>query len=184
MVITMATSTTVLAAVPMTLIAGTQAIYTYSWSTAGMTNGDYVAIVSYASDGITVNGRFLEIFHIGDTNITGPVALSATTALDATVAKDATVAHLADLATISPDTSVTVLAIKAKTDGLPSDPASASTLTGLTSEIQDLHDCQFGTWTIDKTQNPNVLTILSPTQAVVVSFTLSDSSTATQRLPR
>lgn len=184
MVIQVSSGSTVLAAVAMTLIAGTQAVYTYSWSTAGIPNGDYVAIVSYAADGITVNSRLLETFHIGDTNITGPVALAAIVAQNATVAKDATVAHLSDLTIISPDNSATVQAIKAKTDNLPVDPASMTVLNAIGLNVQDLFNFQFGTWTIDKTQNPQVLTILSPAQAVVARFTLSDSPTATQRAPQ
>jgi len=183
-VIQLSTMTTVLTSAAMTLIAGTQAVYTYSWSTAGMSVGDYAAIVSYAADTITINGRLLEVFHLGDTNITGPVALAAVTALNATVAKDATVAHLSDLASVSPDTSATVLAIKAKTDTLPASPADQATLTAVAAEIQDLHDYQFGTWTIDKTQNPQILTILTPAQTVLGRFSLTDSTSTTQRLPQ
>jgi len=184
MVVQLSTGTSVLAANPMALLVGTQAVYTYSWSTTGMLVGDYASIVSYAADGVTINGRLLEVFHLGDTNITGPVALAATTAQQDTVALDATVAHLTDLATINPNTSTVVLSIQAKTSNLPSDPVSYATLATLLSNVQGIHDYQFGTWTIDKTQNPNVLTILSPAQAVLASFTLSDSTTATQRLPR
>jgi hypothetical protein len=168
----------------MVLITGSQAVYNYPWSTTGLSNGDYLAIVSYASDGLTINGRCLEVFHLGDTNVTGPVSLAAVVALNSTVAKDATVAHMVDLATISPDASPAVLAIKAKTDNLPFDPASLTVLNQVGANVQGLFNAQFGTWTIDKTQTPQVLTILSPVGGVVATFTLTDSGSATQRTPQ
>lgn len=183
-VIQLSTGTTVLTAAPMSIMAGTQVVYTYQWPTTGLSNGDYVAIVSYAADGLTINGRLLEVFHLGDTNVTGVVALDATVSKDSTVAKDATVAHVTDLASVSPDSSVTVLAIKAKTDNLPVDPASSTVLNAVGANVQSLFNFQFGTWTIDKTQNPQVLTILSPGGLTVATFTLTDSPTSTQRAPQ
>lgn len=183
-VIQLATGTSVLTGQAMTKITGTQAIYTFPWATTGLAKGDYVAIVSYAADSVTINARLLEFFRLGDTNITGVVALDATTAKDATVARDATVAHQTDLTLLSPDNSQTVLAIKAKTDALPIDPASMTALAALIGNAQELHDYQFGTWTIDKTQSPQILTILSPAQEALASFTLTDSPTATQRAPQ
>jgi hypothetical protein len=100
-VINLTTGAAVVTAAAMTLVAGTCLVYSYAWNTAGMLNGDYLAVVSYAADGNTVNGQYLDQIHLGDTNIPGPVALNATVALDATVAKDATVAHLTDLVTIA-----------------------------------------------------------------------------------
>ena len=183
-VVQLSSGSTVLAATSMTLIAGTQAVYIYRWATTGMSNGDYASIVSYAADGITVNGRLLEVFHIGDTMISGAVALDATVAKDSTVAKDATVAHQGDLAAMSPDNSPIVLSIKLKTDNLPADPVSAATLESTIDNVQDLHDYQLGTWTIDKTQVPNILTILSPSSQVVARFALSDNISTTQRSPQ
>jgi hypothetical protein len=172
---------TVVTAAQMILVAGTQAIYLYGWNTTAAEDGDYLAIVSYASDGITVNSRLLEVFQLGDSRITGLLALDATVAKDVTVAKDGTVAHLADLTGLSPDNSVTVLAIKAKTDNLPSDPASLTVLNQIGANVQDLRDYEFGTWTIDKTKNPQVLTLLRTNQSTLTTFTLTDSPTQTQR---
>lgn len=183
-VIQISTQSIVLSAQTLTLVGGTQAVYYYSWSTSGLSVGDYLSIISYAADGITVNGRFLEIFRLGDTNITGPVALNATVALNSTVAKDATVAHLTDLSAIDPNTSSIVLSIKANTDNLPADPASNTVIDGLIDTMDSVYNYTFGTWTIDKTQNPQVLTILAPGGSSLGSFTLSDSSTATVRAPQ
>lgn len=168
---------------PMALLPGTQAVYFYAWNTTGASNGDHVAVVSYASDGIAVSGRFLEQLYLGDSRITGVIALDATVSKDATVAKDTTVAHFTDLATVSPDNSVTVLAIKAKTDNLPVDPASLSVLSLVSQNVQDVHDYDLGTWTIDKTVNPQVLTILRPSGGVLARFQLTDSVTSTNRSP-
>jgi hypothetical protein len=168
---------------PMTAMALTQVIYTYRWDTTGATNDDYVAVVSYAADGLTISGRYLATISLGDSRITGIVALDATVAKDLTVAKDSTVAHFTDLATISPDVSQTVQAIKAKTDNLPPDPASLTVLNTVAQNVQDLHDYETGTWTIDKTQSPQVLTILRPSGGVLARFQLTDSTTATNRTP-
>jgi len=48
------------AAVPMSLVSGTFRVYTYPWFTGGVADGTYLAIVNYASDGITVQGRLLD----------------------------------------------------------------------------------------------------------------------------
>ena len=167
----------------MTLLAGTQAVWVYPWNTAGAQVGNYVSIVSYASDGLTISGRLLSTLTLGDSRITGAVALDSTVAKDATVAKDSTVAHFTDLASVLPDTSPAVLAIKAKTDNLPAAPADAAVLSTVAANVQDLHDFNSGTWTIDKTQNPQVLTILRPSGAVFLKLQLTDSSSATVRMP-
>jgi hypothetical protein len=60
-------------------------VYSFAWNTAGNLNGDYLAVVSYAADGNTFNDQFVEKIHLGDTYVTGPIAL------------DATVAHITDL---------------------------------------------------------------------------------------
>jgi hypothetical protein len=75
------------------------------------------------------------------------------------------------------------LAIKAKTDNLPATPADNAVLTTVATNVQDLHDFNSGTWTIDKTQNPQVLTILRPSGAVFLKLQLTDSSAATVRMP-
>jgi hypothetical protein len=180
-VVNLTTQAIVLSAITMSLIAGTQAVYYYSWSTNGQPVGDYLAIVSYAADSITINGRFLEIFHLGDTNITGVVALNSTVALNATVAKDATVAHVTDLTGINPNTSSVILAIKASTDNLPQDPASNTIVNQVGSTVDNIYNYTFGTWVINKQLNPQVLTILAPNGTTVATFQLTDSSISTIR---
>jgi hypothetical protein len=182
-VVRLSDSSIIVNAQTMTLLAGSEAVYAYPWNTTGAQDGDYVALVSYASDGITISGRFLQSLRLGDSRVTGVVALDSTVAKDATVAKDSSVAHFTDLATIAPDNSILVQAIKIKTDNLPFDPASLSILSPAVQNIQDLHDYQMGSWTIDKTVNPQTLTILSPAGTLVAKFQLTDSSTATNRAP-
>jgi hypothetical protein len=56
--------------------------------------------------------------------------------------------------------------------------------------VQDIHDAQLGTWVIDKTQNPQTLTIRrdsarianSATSQTLAVFQLTDDPTAAQRL--
>jgi len=57
-VINLTTGAAVVTAAAMTLVAGTCLVYSYAWNTAGMLNGDYLAVVSYAADGNTVNGQY------------------------------------------------------------------------------------------------------------------------------
>ena len=168
----------------MVLVTGTSLVYAYPWNTAGLANGDYLAVVSYAADGATINGRFLENVRLGDTRVTGLVALDSTVAHDATVAKDATVAHLADLATINPSTSAAVLGIKAKTDTLPTNPASQDSLLALTQLITDVHDVSLGTWVVDKTQNPKVLTFRRLDGSVLANFQITEDTNSATRTVR
>ncbi len=127
-VIQLSTGTPVVSAQAMTLVTGTTLVYSYAWNTASLTNGDYLAVVSYAADGNTFNGKFLERIRLGDTNITGPVALASLVALNSTVAKDATVAHITDLQTINPSTSTVVLAIQSAVNALPNTLASQDSI--------------------------------------------------------
>ena len=180
-VINLTTGAAVVTAAAMTLVAGTCLVYSYAWNTAGMLNGDYLAVVSYAADGITVNGQYLDQIRLGDTNIPGPVALNATVALDATVAKDATVAHLTDLATINPNTSSVILAIQAKTANLPAIPAAQSDVTALVQFLTDIHDTVLGTWIVDKTQNPKVLSFLRLDGSNLATFTVTEDDNSAAR---
>ena len=146
----------------------------YAWNTAGLTNGDYLAVVSYAADGNTFNGKFLERIRLGDTNITGPVALASLVALNSTVAKDATVAHITDLQTINPNTSTVVLAIQSAVNALPNTLASQDSISLLTSLLTDVHDGQFGTWSVDKTQSPKVLTFYRLDDSVLATYGVTE----------
>ena len=169
--------------VTMTLLAGTQAIYVYQWSIpTNQVPGDYCAIISYASDGITVSSRFLDQIRIGDSRITGVVALDSTVAKDLTVAKASVTAKTSDLASISPDTSATVLAIKAKTDSLPTNPASEDLASTILSRATDARDGILGTMNIDRTVSPVVLTILRVADSsLLATFNLTEDSTSTSR---
>jgi hypothetical protein len=166
----------------MAVVSGTSnQIWLYNWNTTGAPSGDYIGIVSYAHDGNTYNSQLLTRIQIGDTYVTGVVALDATVAKEASVALDATVAHASDLSTIDPDNSTVVLAIKAKTDNLPSDPAATTDVTSVGSMVTDIHNVSLGTWSIDKTQNPPVMTLYTLSNAVLAQFTLTDTGTTAAR---
>lgn len=166
----------------MVLVSGSTAIYKYLWAVpTGTLTGDYMVVVSYVADSVVFNGKFLEKIRVGDSRVTDVVAKDTTVAKDATVAKDLTVAHVVDLQTLSPDNSATVLAIKAKTDNLPTDPTSTTTLTAMTSIITDARDASLGNVFIDKTVNPNTLTIKRPDNTTLAVFTINDSSTLTSK---
>jgi hypothetical protein len=180
-VISLATGMVVTSLSAMTLVAGTNLVYAYPWVTSGLPVGNYLAVVSYAADGNTINHQFLEKLRLGDTCVSGPVALDATVAKDLTVAHDSTVAHLSDLATISPNTSTAVLAIKAKTDSLPTDPVSQATITALASTVGDLHDAVLGTLIVDKTQNPKVLSFYRLNGTLLAKFTVTEDGNSAAR---
>ncbi len=144
-------------------------------------HGDYLAIVSYAADGNTINGQYLDRVRLGDTCVTGLVALDATVAHDATVAKDATVAHVTDLQTINPSTSSVVLAIQSAVNALPASLASQASMELLTSLLTDVHDAQLGTWSVDKTQNPKVMTLYRLDGSVLTTFQVTEDSNSAAR---
>jgi hypothetical protein len=169
----------------MTLVAGSVLVYTYTWVTSSaQAYGDYFAVVSYVADTVVVTGRYLDRVRLGDTYVTGQVALNSTVAKDITVAKDSTVAHLTDLATINPNNSSVVLSIQAKTNNLPVDPVSTSLITVLQGLITDIHDCNLGAIVIDRTQNPRVMTIRRVADgSTLATFQLSETSTTTTKIP-
>lgn len=124
--------------------------------------------------------------HVGDSNITGQVALQSTVALNATVAKDATVFKATSYVTPSNDPLVQQIAtaataIQADTDGLVALTGSlgSGTLAGL---IQDLYDAAYGGISIDQTQNPPVMSIKRINGTVIATFQLVNNNTATQRV--
>lgn len=181
-VVNLSTGSAVVTGQTMTAITGTSSqVYKYIWNTAGLADGDYIGLVSYAHDSITINSQLLEKVHLGDSRVVGVVAQDATVAKDGTVAKDSTVAHTTDLVSISPNNSSVVLAIKAKTDLLPATPADNATLIAVQSAITDIHNAVMGTWVIDKTQSPQVLTFFNSDSSVLARFQLSDGPTATNR---
>jgi hypothetical protein len=174
----------------MTLVANTQLVYTFPWNTSNVQNGDYMAVTSYVADGVVVTSRMFDRVRVGDSRVTGAVALDATVAKDASVAKDTTVAHATDIQGINPANSATILAIKAKTDALPSDPASTTTLNALLALINDIHDGQIGSMVIDKTTTPWTMTIRRDStratnaagNSVLATYQLSEDNNGAQRL--
>lgn len=163
----------------MTYLPGTQKVYSYSWSTVGISQGTYVAVVSYISDAVTYNSRHLETVLLGDTFLTGPVALNATVAKDSTVAKDLTVFHLTDYIPLSSDS--TILSIKAKTDLLPADPVSFSGLASMTQKVSDIRDYCLGSWLLDNVAN--TLTLLKSNGDTLMIFNLAVTPTTNTRVP-
>jgi hypothetical protein len=134
---------------PMTQLGSTNTWF-YPWSTGSCQEGDYLVTVSYATATQIVNGAVLEVTRLGNSRITGTVALDATVAHDATVAKQATVAKATDLQAISPDNSPAVAAIRSRTDLIPDQPAQETTLNSMNALLTDLHDAATGSWILDK----------------------------------
>jgi hypothetical protein len=159
----------------------TNQLWAYTWSIGAAVSGEYAAIVSYASDGNIFSGKFIEKIQVGDSMILGPVALASLVALNSTVAKDATVAHASDLAAINPDNSLTVLAIKASTDNLPSDPAGMTLLAPTIQDVEDVHDAILGNQSVDKTQNPAIFTLNRLDDSILAQYQLTDDSTQSSR---
>ena len=123
--------------------------------------------------------------HIGDSYITGQVALSSTVALNATVAKDATVLKASQY--IAPANDSLVQAINAAVTTVLSNTTSAAVLFGTLSQgtlaglIQDIYDSEFGSLSIDQTQNPPILSIKRINGTPIASFQLINNSSVTQR---
>jgi hypothetical protein len=136
----------------------------------GLINGDYLAVVSYAANGTTYNGIFLEHVRLGDTYVTGPVALNATVALNSTVALAANTATPADVAAVNPNSSSVVLAIQSAIAALPNTLATQASIDVLNALLNDVHDYSFGTWSVNKTVNPRVLTCYRDDGSVLATF--------------
>lgn len=164
----------------MTLITGTQEIYTYAWHTTGVEDGDYLAFVSYATDGVVVTSRYLDRVRIGDARVTGVVAQDATVAKDGTVAKDATVAKASAVGQL-PTMSETLARIESKVNQLPVRPADEATLEVLEAMLQDVKDAELGTWIIDKTVNPKVLSLRRLDGTTLAQYQLSEDDVTAVR---
>ncbi len=178
-IINLSTTSPVISSQAMTLLSGTNLLYYYNFNTTSLSTGMYIAVASFAYNGNTYNNFFIESIKLGDTNITGPVALNSTVAKDATVAKDLTVAHLTDLATINPNTSSVVLAIQTKVNTLPTSPADNSLLTTVANLATDTRDAVIGSWIINKTANPNTLTYLRTDGVTTLSsYNVSEDSSS------
>jgi len=162
----------------MSLVPGTDGLYKLLWNTAGIVNGTYLVLVSYVADGSTITGRLLSQVQLGDTRIAGIVAQDATVAKDVTVAKDATVMHLADF--VQPINDPAIQDIRGRIQALPvSGVADAATLAAVQQAVNDCHDAQLGSWTVDKTGNTMSLYRLDGT--LLQQFSLSNTTTLAAR---
>jgi|SRR5208282_519447 len=118
--------------------------------------------------------------HVGDSNITGQVALNATVAQNATVAKDATVFKSAQW--VSPQNDPLVQTINTAVQTILADSVTELTLLGtLASQVLDIHDNLFGTWTINQTLSPPILTLSRVGGGDFATFQLINNATTTQR---
>jgi hypothetical protein len=180
-ILNLATMTAVLAAPgQMTAMPGTQYVYTYTWNTALVSTGQYVALISYVANGAAMNNRFLEKLQLGDTYLTGPVALDATVAKDATVARDATVLHRADYT--SPDNSGAVNAIVSAIGSLPQILSTQDQHSALAQLTQDIYDATLGSWVINK--NTNTMSLFRRSGgALLAQFSLANSNANSSRTP-
>lgn len=123
--------------------------------------------------------------HIGDSFITGQVALNATVAQNSTVAKDATVFKASSYVAPSNDptvqtinTSVATILANSTTEVALLGTLAQGTVAGL---LQDVYDNLFGSWSIDQTVVPPVLYIKRINGTVIASFQLVNNNSVTQR---
>lgn len=172
------TQEVVLPSTPMTLISGSQKTYVYAWDTSGTPEGSYLAVVSYAADNIIVNGRAVEKIVLGNSRVTGRVALDATVAKQDSVAKDATVLKFTEYQ--PPHTSAIIQAIKSAVDRIPNNPATAESIASLAAVVGDLHDCSFGTWEINR--NTGQFTMKRKDGTVLQTFHIERTDTQDNRL--
>jgi len=145
-----------------------------------MLNGDYLAVVSYAADGITVNGQYLDQIRLGDTNIPDrwPQRYRGTQC-HRRQGRDRGSSH--GSGDDQPNTSSVILAIQAKTANLPAIPAAQSDVTALVQFLTDIHDTVLGTWIVDKTQNPKVLSFLRLDGSNLATFTVTEDDNSAAR---
>ena len=165
----------------MTLVPGTLKLYKYLWHTAGIAEGVYVAVASWVAAGVTVTNRYLATVRLGDSRVTSEVAKEATTAKQADTAKDATVLHQGDF--IAPKDDITIQAIWSKISGWPALIPSQDQLDEIAALVTDLHDVDFGTWTIEKDTvgQPKKMTLQRVNGNVLQVFNLTNTDSQSQR---
>jgi hypothetical protein len=136
----------------------------------------------------TVSNQTLSLtdrLHVGDSYITGQVALNATVAQNATVAKDATV--MKSVQYVAPQNDPLVQTINTAVQTIFTNSNNEAALLGTLSQgtlcglVQDIYDSTFGTWTIDQTQAPPILYIASVGGVQIASFQLINNASTTQR---
>jgi hypothetical protein len=170
------TGTPIVPDTAMVAVAGVNGLYGYSWAiplTAA--SGDYVAISSFVTNARNVLNQFLEKVRVGDSRILDVAAKDATCAKDATVAHDTTVAHITDLSALSPANNPIIQQILAKVINLPSDPASNTVVNTLAPLIGDVRDFALGSWSLDRSVNPQVMTLYRLDGTVLATFQNSTS---------
>lgn len=146
--------------------------------------GTGVAIIN-----TTIANQLLEStdkLHVGDSYITGPVALNATllptvaTALAAFPVMKSTqyIAPMNDPTVQNINTNVTTVLANTNSQVTLLGTLTEGTVSGL---LQDVYDNVFGSWSIDQISNPPVLSIKRINGAVIATFQLINNSSVTQR---
>ena len=170
------TGTPIVTDTAMPVVAGVNGLYGYNWAIPStVATGDYVAIVSFVTNARNVLNQFLEKVRVGDSRILDVAAKDATCAKDATVAHETTVAHITDLAAISPTNNTVIQQILAKVSNLPADPASNTAVNGLLPLIGDVRDFVLGSWSLDRSVNPQVMTLYRLDGSILTTFQMSTS---------
>jgi len=165
--------------VAMSLVTGTAALYKFNWPTSTMTNGAYAALVSYVANGITITNQLLSVILLGDSYLTGPVALASVTAKTTDVPPVSEVMLVSDFVAPSADTSIQE--ILAKVNTLPTSPADQATLLSVSAQMQDIHDGVLGSWSLNKDVNPNILTLYRLDGSVLDTYSFTNSSSIYSR---
>ena len=60
-------------------------------------------------------------------------------------------------------------------------PASQDSLTTILSLLTDVHDAQLGTWSVDKTQDPKVMTFKRLDGTVLATFQVNEDASSAAR---
>lgn len=165
-------------ALSLTAVSGTAGLYSGSWNSAGAPQGLYLALVSYATNTETVNGKLLTTIQLGDTYVTGRVALDATVAKDVSVAKAAYTLQKADY--VPPDQSTLLQNISTGLSALASNLPSLSLFNQLLQSVGNLSDFLFGNWTINKQTNEMIY--FRENGAQLKKYLLSNSANESSRL--
>ena len=152
--------------------------YEYVWNTTGMDDGNYLALTSYTANEVTVTQRLLGKVQVGDTRLTGKVALEATAAKDLLIAKAATTVQA--FAYVSPNSSLILQDIWEKVDSIPACPASQTALASLLSLLTDIKDQTLGSWVANKRMN--TLTFLRENGQVLKVLKLTNDDSLASRL--
>jgi hypothetical protein len=152
--------------------------YEYVWNTTGIDDGNYLALTSYTANEVTVTQRLLGKVQVGDTRLTGKVALEATAAKDLLIAKAATTVQA--FAYVSPNSSLILQDIWEKVDSIPACPASQTALASLLSLLTDIKDQTLGSWVANKRMN--TLTFLRENGQVLKVLKLTNDDSLASRL--